>query len=303
MEMHQVRYFLAVCEAGNFTRAAERCNVSQPALTMAIKKLEGELGGPLFHRERTRALPTRLGELMRPHFEQLQSEAETALRDADSYLRFKKVPLNIGVMVTVGPTRLGRLLAQFRGDNPEVEVAVREGDLEHLTGGLDSGDLDLAVLNAPGSLDKRLRADPLYSERYMVLLPPGHPLESRHEIALAELSGEAYVDRLACEMRDLVMATCAEREVELYAAYRSEREDWIQGMVMAGLGFAFMPEHSVTLGDIACRPLVEPVVERTISMVSVAGRRLAPAAAAFARAARGYRWPDQDRGGTVAAPD
>lgn len=293
MEMHQVRYFLAVCEESNFTRAAERCHVSQPALTMAIKKLEGELGGPLFHRERRRALPTRLGDLMRPRFEQLQHEAETALKDADSYLRLRKVPLVLGVMVTVGPARLSRLLAEFRHANPEVEVAVREGNAESLAKGLASGELDFAVLNLMGEAEPDLRAEALYTERYMVLLPPGHALEGKDEIGLAELAGEDYVDRLACEMRDMVMATCAERQIELYAAYRSEREDWIQGMVMAGLGFAFMPEHSIIMGDIACRPLVDPVVERTVSLLSPAGRRFSPAAEAFARAARGHRWEAQ----------
>ena len=71
MEMHQVRYFLALCESLSFTRAAEQCHVSQPALTTAIRKLEEEVGGPLFHREGKRLLPTELGKLMRPRLEQM----------------------------------------------------------------------------------------------------------------------------------------------------------------------------------------------------------------------------------------
>lgn len=290
MEMHQVRYFNAICQHGNFTRAAEQCHVSQPALTMAIKKLEEQLGGPLFHREHNQVIATGLGELVRPRFEQMQRDADSALEEADGYWRFNKAPLTLGVMVTIGPTRLGRLLADFKRGNPAVEVAVREGDVESLTKDLHAGKLDLAVLNVLGELDPRLHFEPLYSESYLVVLPPGHRLEGQDKVSLAELSGEAYVDRLACEMRDLVMATCTQRGVKLYAAYRSEREDWIQGMVLSGLGFAFLPEHSITVSGLTCRPLVDPAVERTISMVSVAGRRFTPSAEAFARAARGHGW-------------
>ena len=292
MEMHQVRYFLAVCDTGNFTRAAELCHVSQPALTTAIKKLEAELGGTLFHRERGKVIETGLGGLMRPRLEQLWREADAALADADSYHRFQKVALKLGVMVTIGPVQLSGLLAKFQTANPAVEVEVHEGTLDELTGRLNIGSLDLAILNNPGVMGPKLHADPLYQERYIVLFPPGHRFAAMEEIRLADLSGERYLDRLSCEMRDLVMATCTERKVELYAAFRSEREDWIQGMVMAGMGFAFMPEHSVTVDGIPSRPLVDPVVERTVSLVSVLGRRFSPAAEAFTRTARSYKWPD-----------
>src|SRR5690242_8318889 len=78
VEMHQIRYFLAVCETLNFTRAAEACNVSQPSLTRAIKGLEDELGGPLFRRERNNTHLTGLGEMMRPHLTQVLIETDAA---------------------------------------------------------------------------------------------------------------------------------------------------------------------------------------------------------------------------------
>ncbi|HJN61481.1 MAG TPA: LysR family transcriptional regulator substrate-binding protein, partial [Alphaproteobacteria bacterium] len=110
-------------------------------------------------------------------------------------------------------------------------------------------------------------------------------------IKLKDLSGEAYVDRLACEMREMVMAVCQENEVELYAAYRSEREDWIQGMVLADMGFAFMPEYSVTLSGMLSRPLVEPEVKRTVQLAWMPGRPHSPAGQAFIRAVHAYAWP------------
>lgn len=132
MEMHQIRYFLAVCEAENFTRAAEQCHVSQPALTTAIKKLEEEFGGALFHRRRGRATLTELGELTRPYIEQVQGQAEAARSVADSFRLLKQAPLNVGVMATIGPLCLASFLARFQRDYPGVEVELHEGALEPL---------------------------------------------------------------------------------------------------------------------------------------------------------------------------
>ena len=87
MEMHQVRYFLAVCETLNFTRAAENCNVSQPALTRAVHKLEEELGGLLLRRENSLTHLTDFGRLVRPHLEQMMAEAEAAKSTAMHFLR------------------------------------------------------------------------------------------------------------------------------------------------------------------------------------------------------------------------
>ncbi len=87
------------------------------------------------------------------------------------------------------------------------------------------------------------------------------------------------------------MATCAANNVKLYARFRSEREDWVLAMVMARIGFAFMPECSVTLPELLQRPLIEPEVSRKISMLSVLGRPYSPATAAMLRAAKSFHWP------------
>ena len=110
-------------------------------------------------------------------------------------------------------------------------------------------------------------------------------------IRLGDLSGEKYVDRLACEMREMVMAVCEAEGIELYARFRSEREDWVQAMVLAGIGFAFMPEYSVTLPGLSQRPLVEPEVARKVTAATMPGRAQAPATAAFLRATQGFAWP------------
>jgi len=290
MEIQQARYFLALCEAMNFTRAAEACGVSQPALTQAIKKLEDEFGGTLFHRDGKGLLLTELGIRLRPFVGQMLDRAEAARAAADEFRLLRQAPLQVGVMTTIGPGRLAGLLARFKGDHSGVELGVSEGNLADLTQRLEAGNLDLAILHAPGGYSPAMRTVSLYEERYMVICPPGHAFERADTIALAQVHQHPYVDRLACEMRETVMAVCAENEIEVYASFRSEREDWIQGMVMAGLGFAFMPEYSITLGGVIRRPLVEPSVSRTVSLVHMAGRQLSPAGMAFLRAAQTHRW-------------
>jgi DNA-binding transcriptional LysR family regulator len=109
MEMHQVRYFLAVAQELNFSRAAEKSNVSQPSLSRAIQQLEGELGGPLFHRERHLTHLTDLGQMVRPHLETVYNSAVKAKRLSQDLSQLKRVPLKLGIMSTISPDKLSTL--------------------------------------------------------------------------------------------------------------------------------------------------------------------------------------------------
>jgi len=290
MEMHQVRYFLAAAKALSFTRAAEICNVSQPALTTAIKKLEAQLGSPLFHRDGRHIALTEFGRRMQPHLGQIIEQTKAAETVAKDFRLLNQVPVRVGIMSTIGPMRIAALMAAIEKQSPGLETAVRDGAPEALAAQLDADELDMAILNPLDGLGDNYRAEPLYTERYVVVLPPDSPLRERNALALRDLSGQAYVDRLSCEMREMVMGVCNDMGVKLYARFRSEREDWVQAMVMANVGFAFMPEYSVTHPDSVRRPLVDPEVKRTISLVTVRGRKQAPAVAAFLRAVRAHKW-------------
>ena len=194
-------------------------------------------------------------------------------------------------MSTIGPVRLSRFLAKFQTDHPGVEVAVSEASAGDLKTRLENADLDLAVLNAMGDARGSFTVHDLYKERYVVIFPPDHRLANLNAIKLADLSGEPYVDRLSCEMRETVMDVCRNHNVTLYARFRSEREDWVQAMVLARIGFAFMPECSVTLPELLQRPLIDPDLSRTISLLSAPGRPYSPATAAMVRAAKSFHWP------------
>ena len=291
MELQQIRYFLAIQQHGSFSRAAQACDVSQPALTAAIKKLETDIGAPLLHREGKRVVLTELGRMVRPHLEQVLAGTQSAREIARDFTLLRQAPLRIGIMATIGPARVSRFFRHFHQSNPGIELTVQDAALPGLLHDLEGGGLDLVLASAPQGLDDTFRSEALYRERYVVVFPPGHRLERLQAIALADVAGEDYVDRLACELREAVMAVCGERKVELYATFRSEREDWVESMVLAGLGFAFMPEYSVRLHGLQQRPLVDPPVERTVLIADVRGRQRTPAAKLFVESILNYTWP------------
>jgi DNA-binding transcriptional LysR family regulator len=220
---------------------------------------------------------------MQPHLQHIVDEAEIARAIAQNFRLLEKTPIRLGVMSTIGHLRLARFLASFEKTHNGMELAVSEGTMQQLAGRLQDNKIDIAIMTRTGTLSECFRTQPLYSERYVVVFPPEHRLGSFNSVELADLSGEQYVDRLACEMREMVMAVCA--------GFRSEREDWVQAMVLAGIGFAFMPEFSVTLPGLMQRPLTEPAVERQICIVSVPGRPHTPTVDAFIRATRSFPWP------------
>lgn len=294
MELQQIRYFLAISTHGSFSRAAQECGVSQPALTAAMKKLETEIGGALLHREGKRLVVTPMGRLVLPALQQAMQGTHSAATLARNFQLLRQAPLRLGALHTVGPARIAAFLRTFHRKHPGVEVTVQEGSVPGLLQMLETGELDLAITSLVQPPPDTFRTETLYTEPYVVICPPGHRLSRLQSVRLADVDGEAYVDRLACELREAVMAIAAERKVNLYAGFRSERDPWVQAMVRAGLGFAFMPLNSVNPDGVAMRPLVEPQVERTIALVDVRGRQRSQAARMFADELRGFRWGVQE---------
>jgi DNA-binding transcriptional LysR family regulator len=290
MEMHQIRYFLASARTLNFTRAASACNVSQPALTVAIRKLEQELGEALFERRTGGLSLTEFGQMVHPRLRAMAEQAEAARDLAHSYRKLSRAPLALGVMDTVGAGRIGGFLASLREQQPGIEVAVSGGSASGVLEGLDEGALQMAVVSDGAGIPEHLVNLPLYRERYVVAFPPGHRFETFNGVRLSDVSDEAYVDRLSCEMSDKVLAACQAADIRLYATYRSAREDWIQGLVMARMGFAFLPEYSVVVPGLPARPLVDPPISRQVTLVTSREAAKLPACKALLREARRYRW-------------
>lgn len=291
MEMHQVRYFLAVADELNFTRAAERCNVAQPSLTRAIKLLECELGGPLFNRERDNTHLTELGRIVRPHLEQVFQQSVAARDLAANFTRIEKVPLKLGVMCTIAPDQLVGLIFAINNRYPGVELELLDGSGVLLNERLLSGDLEAAIfctgLLAP---DERLNTIPLFREQMMIVLHPDHPLAMKNMVTVKDLHGERYLQRINCEFTGQVTPIMREQDVKVDVVYRSERDDWIMSMVASGYGYAFMPQGCVTNPNVVARPLFDPEIHRNVNLATVRGRQYSPAVGVLVREAMRAKW-------------
>ena len=291
MEMQHVRYFVALAGTLNFTRAAEQCNVSQPALTRAIQQLEHELGGPLFHRERGNTHLSELGRMMLPYLQSVEESCRAARDQARAVKRLERATLTIGTMCTIGPQLITQLLVQFRAQHPDVEVQIVDAGGPQMVDMLEKGDLEVAIVGVPGELPESLHQLPIFEERFVILLPPDHRLAAFDEIPASELDQEPYVSRSNCEVFEPVRKELNSRGVFLRQVFSSPRDDWVQGMIKAGLGLGFFPEFSVTDPELVVRPLVNPGFNRTIYLTTVRGRPHSPAVGAFVQEARRYTWP------------
>jgi DNA-binding transcriptional LysR family regulator len=292
MEMHQIRYFLAVAEELNFTRAAAKCNVSQPSLTRAVGLLEEELGGRLFHRERANTHLSELGRSVRPNLEKMLAESIAAKRIAQDFRKLNRTVLKLGVMCTIGPNQLIDLFTRIRTDHPGVELELTNASARELNDQLLAGTLEVAIYCLPDDEeDERLQLTTLFRERMMIVVNPDHPFAAMNGVSVRDLDGKSYLNRANCEFRGFAGDLFREQGVSCPAIYRSDRDDWIMAMVVAGLGFALMPEGCLTYPGVIARPLIEPGFWREVNLVTVRGRPHSPAVGLFAREAQRARWP------------
>lgn len=291
MEMQQVRYFLALARTLNFTRAAEQANVTQPALTRAIQQLEHELGGPLFHRERNRTHLTELGRMMLPYLEQIHTNTEAAREHARTLRSLDDTNLRLGVMCTIGPGLFADFLISFRMRHPGVRLEIRDDSAGGLIDMLQAGELDVALFGMPEGPDIRFHALPLYQERFVAVMAPEHPAARLEAVSCGNLHGSDYVSRSKCEFAEQAGLKLREQGVRWNKVFSSERDDWVQAMIKAGMGFGFFPEMAMTDPGLVSRRLIEPEFVRTIMLVTVRGRPHSTAVGAFVQAARTFPWP------------
>ena len=290
MEAHQIRYFLAACDSLNFTRAAKGCGVTVATLSRAIKTLEDELGGQLFRRERHLIHLTDLGRLMQQHLGSAQAAMEAAQRDASRYAR-ADTELKLGVVATMPSAPLIAYLQDLRAASPGLQLHIWESHCAELAQSLRQGEIDLAIMSLAEYGDD-LRAVELMREHYMIAFPAGHRFEPLNVVPLAELDGEDYVKRLHCEFpANFARLGVAKPYDRVAVRYVTEREDWVQAMVQAGLGVTVMPEFLPILPGLRTRRLVDPDVWRTISLVTVAGRPHSRPVQRALDVARRTEWP------------
>lgn len=293
MEFHQVRYFLAVCDHMNFTKAATICHVSQPALTKAIQKLEAELGSPLFIRDGRHFELTGLGRAMRTHLTKIDETRAAAQRAARAFVNLDMTELNVGIMCTVGPSLLEPAMLKLQREAAGIELVLHDISADGVHELLLSGAIDCAIQARTKPLPERIKAIPLYSEPFVLAMSRNHPLASEGRLLLQDLAGQVYFDRLRCEFRDQFIETLDQHGVLVEMAMRSEREDWIQSRVAAGHGVAMMPLFSIFSEQIISRRLDDLTPVRTVEFVTVADRPQPKSVATIADILSHYEWPSE----------
>ncbi len=291
MEIHQIRYFLAVAVELNFTRASEKCNVTQPSLSRAIQLLEAELGGLLFNRENKRTHLTELGRMVRPHLEAVYDQLRAAKQASNDFLQMKKVPLNLGVMSTISPDEIIDMIANLHTKYQNIEVKLSDASAPELRARLLEGDLEAAIYALPGEEpDTRTHLIPLFREQMVLAVSRKHRLANSSAFPVREMDGEPYIHRTNCEFAGYTDRVLHEQGVTCTPTYWSERDDWTLAMIAAGLGFGFMPANAVRHPGVVGVPVVEPEFWRQVNLVSVRGRRHSPGVGALVREAMQKRW-------------
>jgi DNA-binding transcriptional LysR family regulator len=290
MELHQVKYFVAVSRLLNFTRAAEQCNVTQPALTKAIQKLELELGGELIHRERQLTQLTDLGKLVLPTLERLVAAAGAARSIAREYQRKDNAPLKIGLTPCVSSNLLVAPLAEVARHVPGIHVEIVEEPMPRLLELLFDGDISAALAADATALPERIDHWDLFEDRFLVLAAKDNPLADMDQVPMSALAEATWLERSGCELTrkfwDLVFANGRSPKI----SHRSKQESHLQNMVQAGLGIMVASAHTPRLPSLGARPVGDDPMRWTVSLLVIAGRRYTPALDAFIKIARLRDW-------------
>ena len=290
MEFHQVKYFLAVCNHMNFTRAAESCSVSQPALTVAIQKLEANLGGALFLREGRKLSLTCLGQAMQIHLSRIEETRHAAYGAAAEIVLGEMKHIELGIMCTIGPLSIGPALSAWQSQVADVELILHDVWGQRAQDLLLSGMLDCALIARQDPLPDRFDTVPLMSEAFELVYGQGHSLSGDGPLEIADLNGQAYLDRLRCEFRKTVFEITEQNGLNLNVVMRSEREDWIQNLIATGMGISLLPRNSIIVEGLSSRPVNGLPSHRTIEVVTVRGRPMTDVVRRFVDFMGGYDW-------------
>ncbi len=275
MTLTELRYLVALARERHFGHAAQSCNVSQPTLSAAIKKLEEQLGMPLFERRPREVVVT-------PQAEPIVTQAQRVLEQADLLSQMAMSqrdqlgsPLRVGAIFTVAPYLFPSMVPRVRKAAPDMPLFIEENYTHVLRRKLEHGELDAIIVALPFSGGGLVRAR-MYEESFSVLLPKGHPWGKQQQIAPEQLLNETLL--LLGEghcFRDQVMELCpaidSQSQRNLVQIEGGSLET-LRHMVAGGLGVTVLPnsalyQHGYDKDTFTVRPFEEPVPSRTIALV------------------------------------
>ena len=290
MEMHQVRYFLAVAQLLNFTRAAEKCNVTQPSLTRAIKQLEVELGGDLFRRERPAAQLTELGQRMHPLLKQCYEAAAGARSLASSFKSGEIGALRIALTHSIDLTLLIPHLNEIRRQFNRLEFRFLRGTSREVGEYLKKGEVELGIAAELGEAWERLDVWPLFTEDFELVVSKDHHLADRSNIEFDDLRSEQLLSRNYCEHSARISASLREHGIDVDRSHEILSERDLIELVEADIGVAMVPHTSPVPASLKRTALAGLDARRTVNLYGVAGRQRTAVASAVMRMLRGTDW-------------
>jgi DNA-binding transcriptional LysR family regulator len=289
MELQQARYVLAVAKTQNFTRAAETCHVTQPALTRAIQRLESELGGDLIVRERKRTQLTDLGKLVLPELRSMVAAADDAHLRAKSFRSREIAPLKIGLTPCVSASLIVRPLAEVARLMPGLRVDVVEHAADRLVEMLLDGAVNAAIVGRATAPSDRIDHWRLFEEAFSVLVAESDRLASRSSIAPRLLQDLTWLERSGCEVIEEFWPLIWSQQPPRIR-HRGQHEGHLQHMVAAGLGTMLIAGHTAHIPGLVRKPIEGTSLRRDIRLLAVAGRQYSPALDGFIKSARLLDW-------------
>jgi DNA-binding transcriptional LysR family regulator len=290
MEMHQVRYFLAAAAELSFTKAAEKCNVSQPSLTRAIKQLEGELGGDLFRRERPQTQLTELGERMHPLMKQIYDSALGARSLASSIKTGELGSLRLALSHAVELDLLVAHINEVRRLFARLELKLPRGTAAEVLALLKNGEVELALATDLVEEWERLDRWPLFNESFHLVVDGRHSLASRRAVDLAELQEEPILQCRHVEHAEQTATLLRASNLAADHVHEVDSTRDLIALIEGGLGVAVLP-GSISIPATLARLTINGIdLRRTLYVYGVAGRQRSPVAAAILKMLRAADW-------------
>jgi DNA-binding transcriptional LysR family regulator len=266
MELRHLSYFVAVAEEGQVTRAAARLSVAQPAVSAQLRRLERELGEPLFHRDQRGVRLTTAGEALMPHARAALAAAERG-RDAIAALRgLVQGSLRVGVVRPVD-ARFAAALGAFHRAHPAIRIAVVERHNEPLLEALAGGEVDVALIGTPRRPPPPIRTKVIASEPLALGVRRDHPLAARKTVALSALRDERMITLTRDSgLRTVLENACREAGFSPRIAVEAGELGGLAELAAEGLGVAVAPRSAFERADVAVVRLVRPALQRRTAL-------------------------------------
>jgi DNA-binding transcriptional LysR family regulator len=288
MELRALRMFVEVVKQGGFSAAAKTLFASQPTVSKAVKLLEDEVGASLLDRPGHQIRLTAVGERVHRRAVAMLAEREHLESELAELRGLKRGRLRLGLSRLGSSILFAGLVAEFRARYPGIDIELMEHGSLHLAQSLREGELELAMCLLPIADD--LEWQLVHDDPLMALLPTGHPLAGRPSCTLAELAQSPFIlFETGFALNPQILAACQRQGFAPRIAAYSGQADFIQALVAAGLGVAFLPRlvaGAQVLPGVTCSLLTDPELRWRIALAWRRDSQLSPAACAYLELAR-----------------